>query len=191
MQKYKRLLAPAVSLISLLWMAPASAATAVFAGGCFWCMEEAFQELDGVNSVISGFTGGTLPNPTYKGDHRGHYEAISIDYDPEVVSYATLLQQYWRNVDPFDDRGQFCDKGSSYLSAIFVSSESERQAAEATKASHEERFGREIVTPVLSAGAFYPAEDYHQDYYQKNPLRYKYYRYGCKRDRRLEQVWGG
>ena len=167
---------------------------AIFAGGCFWCMESDFEKLDGVSEVVSGFTGGTLENPTYNGDHTGHYEAVEITYDPQVVSYQELLDHYWVNVDPFDDKGQFCDKGHSYLSAIFVANEQERDLADLSKQKVVEDFpSKTVVTPILDASTFYPimgAEEGHQDYYKKNPKRYKTYRYLCGRDRRLAELWG-
>jgi peptide-methionine (S)-S-oxide reductase len=174
--------------------APAPAAKAYFAGGCFWCMEADFEKLPGVGEVVSGFSGGTAANPTYHGDHTGHYETVEVDYDPAVVSYGDLLDHFWKNIDPFDDGGQFCDRGSSYLSAIFVANEAERRLAEASKADVQQRFpGRQIVTPILDAATFYPVqgdEAYHQDYYKKNPVRYRYYRWGCGRDQRLSEIWG-
>lgn len=174
-------------------IAPAQADTAVFAGGCFWCMEKPFEELDGVASVISGFSGGTVPNPTYdqvSTKTTGHYEAVEVIYDPSVVPYDTLLQVYWHNVDPLDDGGQFCDRGSPYRPAIFVSTPEERAAAEATKAALAERFDQPVVVPVLDAAPFYAAEDYHQDFYRTNPGHYQRYRTGCRRDARLDQLWG-
>lgn len=166
----------------------------VFAGGCFWCMESDFEKLEGVTDVVSGFTGGTLRNPTYNGNHTGHYEAVEITYDPEIISYEELLKHYWINIDPFDDKGQFCDKGPSYLSAIFVSNENERNLAEQSRQTVVERFpDKAVVTPILDASTFYPIkgdESYHQDYYKKSPIRYKYYRYNCGRDRRLKEIWG-
>ncbi len=174
-------------------MAEASA-KATFAGGCFWCMESDFEKLDGVSDVISGFTGGTLENPTYKGDHSGHYEAIEVTYNPTKVSYQDLLDHFWVNVDPFDPKGQFCDKGFSYLSAIFVATEKERALAEASRERVVKQFpGKEVVMPVLASGIFYPIkgdESYHQDYYKNNPVRYKFYRWNCGRDQRLEEIWG-
>lgn len=173
---------------------PVFAATAVFAGGCFWCVEKDFESLEGVSKAISGFTGGTLENPTYNGNHDGHYEAVEVHYDPEVVSYEELLQHFWVNIDPFDARGQFCDKGHEYLSAIFVASETEKSQAEASKQVVEKRFAEQtIVTPILPLTTFYPiqgSESYHQDFYKKSPVRYKTYRYACGRDRRLQQIWG-
>ena len=172
---------------------PAAAETeqAIFAGGCFWCMESDFQDLDGVIDVISGFTGGELPNPTYKGNHEGHYEAVQITYDPAVVSYQELLDHYWINIDPFDDRGQFCDKGFSYRAAIFPRDDGQLELADASRAAVVERFpDQQVVTQVLPANRFWPVEEYHQDYYLKNPVRYKYYRWNCGRDQRLEAIWG-
>jgi peptide-methionine (S)-S-oxide reductase len=174
---------------------PNSAAdTAVLAGGCFWCMEKDFESLDGVSDVISGFTGGTAKNPTYRGDHTGHYEAVEITYDPDKLTYQDILDHFWVNIDPFDARGQFCDKGPSYLSAIFVASPQERALAEKSKQKVIEKFPhQEVVMPILDASAFYPirgAESGHQDFYKKSPVRYKTYRWGCGRDRRLEEIWG-
>lgn len=184
----------ALFLITLLpFTAPAMAgsATALFAGGCFWCMESAYEEQKGVTGVVSGFTGGTLKNPTYTGNHEGHFEAVEVTYDPTVVSYQELLDLFWRNIDPFDDKGQFCDKGYSYRSAIFPATAAEREMAEQSKAAVAVRFtGQEVYTEVLDAGAFWPVEEHHQDYYLKNPVRYKYYRWNCGRDQRLQQLWG-
>ena len=167
---------------------------AVLAGGCFWCMESDFEKLEGVTDVISGFTGGSSENPTYNGDHRGHYEAVEITYDPNKISYESLLAYYWVNIDPFDDKGQFCDKGHSYLSAIFVANETERELAEQSKREVVAQFpNKNIVTPVLNTSTFYPIkgeESYHQDYYKKSPIRYKFYRLSCGRDSRLKEIWG-
>lgn len=169
-------------------------AKAVFAGGCFWCMESDYEKLQGVTDVVSGFTGGTLENPTYNGNHAGHYEAVEVTYDPAKVSYQQLLDHYWVNIDPFDDGGQFCDRGHSYLAAIFVANEEERVAAEASKRAVEAMFrDQTIVTPILEASTFYPIkgdESYHQDFYKRSPVRYKYYRWNCGRDQRLQQIWG-
>jgi len=169
-------------------------AKAVFAGGCFWCMESDFEKLPGVVDVVSGFTGGTLKNPTYNGNHAGHYEAVEVSYDPAKVSYAQLLDHYWVNIDPFDAGGQFCDRGHSYLAAIFVANETERKSAEASKRAVEKQFPDQVVvTPILDATTFYPIqgdESYHQDYAKNNPLRYSYYRWGCGRDQRLKEIWG-
>lgn len=180
--------------IAFFPLSSAQADEAVFAGGCFWCMEADFEKLDGVSEVISGFTGGKIENPTYNGNHDGHYEAVRVIYDPEVVSYQDLLDHYWVNIDPFDARGQFCDKGHSYLSAIFVADEKQRRLAEASRRKVVEQFpDKKVVTPILEAGTFWPIkgnESYHQDYYKKSPLRYKFYRLSCGRDSRLEEIWG-
>jgi len=169
----------------------ADSATALFAGGCFWCMESAYQEHEGVSDVVSGFTGGTLENPTYSGDHQGHFEAIKVTYDPAVISYQQLLDLFWVNIDPFDDQGQFCDKGFSYRSAIFPGNDHQRQLAEQSRDAVKARFtGQQVYTEIRDANTFWPVEEYHQDYYLKNPLRYKYYRWNCGRDQRLEQLWG-
>jgi len=168
---------------------------AIFAGGCFWCMESDFEKLEGVSEVISGFTGGELKNPTYSGNHQGHYEAVEIYYDPTVITYSKLLDYYWRHIDPFDSTGQFCDKGHSYLSAIFVADTEERELATNSKNEIAKLFpGQKIVTPILDAKTFYPItgnESYHQDYYRKYPVRYKIYRWNCGRDQRLKQIWEG
>ena len=179
-------------LICLILTSPAILAEkAVFAGGCFWCVESLYQEQEGVSEVVSGFTGGTLRNPTYSGNHRGHHEAVEVTYDPSVISYQDLLDLYWVNIDPFDNRGQFCDKGPSYRAAIFVGNEEERSLAEASKEKVEARFDSETVfTEILGTKKFYPVEKSHQDYYKKNPIRYRFYRSGCRRDDRLEQIWG-
>ena len=168
--------------------------TAYFAGGCFWCMEADFEKLEGVSEVISGFSGGTLENPSYQGNHEGHYETVQVIYDSAIVSYSDLLDYFWHHIDPFDDQGQFCDKGFSYLSAIFVSNESERNLAELSRSNIQSRFpDQTVVTPVLEFTRFYPIkgkESYHQDYYKNNPVRYKYYRWSCGRDKRLQEIWG-
>ncbi|MGD9801618.1 MAG: peptide-methionine (S)-S-oxide reductase MsrA [Parvularculaceae bacterium] len=164
-------------------------ATAVFAGGCFWCVESDFEKLDGVASAVSGYSGGLLENPTYR-NHEGHVEAVEVTYDPSVVTYRTLVDYLLRHIDPLDADGQFCDRGHSYTSAIFAANADEWAAAEAAVADAEKTLGERIATPVLDRGAFWIAEDYHQDYYKKNPLRYKYYRTACRRDARVRQVWG-
>ena len=173
---------------------PLQAATAVLAGGCFWCMEADFEKLEGVTDVVSGFTGGSHPDPTYRGGHDGHYEAVLITYDPLVVDYQGLLDHFWVNHDPFDARGQFCDKGHEYLAAIFVANDEERALAENSKQRVVEMFpDQQVVTPILPLATFYPikgAESHHQDYYKKSPVRYKFYRSGCGRDRRLVEIWG-
>lgn len=168
---------------------------ATFAGGCFWCMEPPFDKLEGVVSTTSGYTGGALLDPTYEqvsAGGTGHVEAVQVSYDPAKVSYGELLKVFWRNVDPLDGKGQFCDRGDSYRSAIFYHDEDQRRLAQASKAELEDskRFPEAIVTDIRPAAAFYPAEAYHQDYYEKNPLRYRFYRYRCGRDERLRQLWG-
>jgi len=169
-------------------------AEAVFAGGCFWCVESDFDKIDGVLETISGYTGGALPNPTYRQvakENTGHYEAVKVTYDPNRVSYAELVEYFWRHVDPTDDGGQFCDRGSSYRTAIFAGSEEERSVAETSKMAIDDAgtLLTPIVTPILDASEFWQAEDYHQDYYLKNPARYQIYRTGCGRDARVRQVW--
>ena len=188
-----------VSTVALCLLAAAAATTfgeqktAVFAGGCFWCMEPPFDELEGVLATTSGYTGGHTESPTYKevtyGD-TGHLEAVQVTYDADKIDFRALLDVYWRNIDPFDDRGQFCDKGPSYRAAIFVADDAERELAETTLRELETRLDAKFVTRILPRAAFYVAEDGHQDYYRKNPLRYKYYRLRCGRDSRLEAVWG-
>ncbi len=168
-------------------------AIAIFAGGCFWCMEPPYDKLDGVKETLSGYTGGHVENPSYEqvtGGNTGHYEAVKNTYDPAKISYQKLLEVFWRNIDPLDAGGQFCDRGSSYRSAIFYLDEAQKKLAEASKQQVAERFEQSVVTEILPAKEFYPAEDYHQNYYQENPLRYKYYRYSCGRDNRLEELWG-
>ncbi len=174
---------------------PQHAETATFAGGCFWCMEPPFEKLDGVISTISGYTGGSLENPTYKQVSRGntgHTEAVQVSYDPARVSYEELLEIFWRNIDPTTAGGQFCDWGTQYRSEIFYHNEEQKRLATESRArlEKEKTFEEPIVTPITAAATFYPAEDYHQDYYKKNPVRYKFYRYGCGRDKRLEELWG-
>lgn len=188
----RRLLILVVGLFC--YVSSAAADKAILAGGCFWCMESDFEKLHGVSDVVSGFTGGTLKDPTYNGDHSGHYEAVEITYDPKIVSYKALLDYYWVNIDPFDDRGQFCDKGHSYLSAIFVANEQEKKIAEQSRQKVMAQFpDKKIVTPILDASTFYPIkgdESYHQDFYKNNPIRYKAYRWNCGRDKRLKEIWG-
>ncbi len=170
-------------------------AIATFAGGCFWCMEPPFDKLDGVISTTSGYTGGDKENPTYKQVSRGgtgHTEAVQIVYDPNKVSYSKLLDTFWHNIDPTMANGQFCDWGDQYRSEIFYHDASQQQQALASKQALDELkpFKEPVVTRITPATTFFPAEEYHQDYYQKNPLRYKYYRYGCGRDKRLKELWG-
>ncbi len=173
--------------------APARVATAVFAGGCFWCVEADFDKVEGVLETVSGYTGGELEKPTYKDVTRGgtgHYEAVKVTYDPAKVSYDALTKYFVRHIDPTDAKGQFCDKGDSYRSAIFVSGTGEREAADAALAAAEKSLRTDVLTKVISASTFWPAEDYHQDYYLKNSVKYGYYRKGCGRDARVKQIWG-
>ena len=179
--------------------------TAIVAGGCFWCVEADFEKVKGVREVVSGYTGCTVRNPTYKQVTRGgtgHYEAVEITYDPGVISFAQIIELFLRSVDPTDAGGQFCDRGDSYRTAIFVENASERKTAEAAIARAEKALGRKIVTPILDAARFYEAEDYHQDYYKSEELiltrfgprskasAYKLYRDACKRDQRVRELWG-
>jgi peptide-methionine (S)-S-oxide reductase len=173
--------------------AKAQLAKATFAGGCFWCMEPPFEKLGGVVSVTSGYTGGEKKNPSYEevsAGGTGHAEAVQIVYDPAVIGYAKLLEVFWHNVDPLTANAQFCDHGDQYRTAIFYHDEDQKHLAEVSKVALSKRFDKPIVTEITAASAFYPAEEYHQDYNKKNPIRYKVYRYNCGRDRRLEELWG-
>ena len=170
-----------------------STAVAIFAGGCFWCMEHPFDELPGVISTTSGYTGGRVTNPTYaqvSAGRTGHAESVEVRYDSTKISYERLLDVFWHNIDPLAVDRQFCDAGNQYRSAIFFSNPEQQKLAEASKQAIEGRFNEPIATQIVAAGRFYPAEDYHQDYYRKNPLRYKFYRTNCGRDHRLAQLWG-
>ncbi len=172
---------------------PKGAATAVFAGGCFWCMETAYEGKPGVIAVVSGFSGGPQEHPTYdqvSAGGTGHAEVVQVTYDPAAISYAQLLDIFWHNIDPTQANGQFCDRGSQYRSAIFYSSAEERTLAEKTKANAANTLRKAIVTEIVPASPFYPAEDYHQDFWKKDPVRYFSYRTGCGRDARLKQLWG-
>ena len=167
---------------------------ATFAGGCFWCVEADFDKVPGVLSTTSGYTGGKLDNPNYNqvsAGGTGHAEAVEIAFDPSKVSYQKLLEVFWRNHDPLAKDRQFCDRGDQYRPAIFYHDEEQRKLAEASKKSVQEKFApRAVQTEIAKAGTFYKAEDYHQDYYEKNPVRYKFYRFNCGRDQRLEELWG-
>lgn len=168
-------------------------AVAVFAGGCFWCTESDFDKVPGVISTTSGYTGGRVANPTYEqvsAGGTGHAEAVQVVYDPGKVSYQKLLDYYWHTVDPTVKDRQFCDTGNQYRTAIFVANEEERKLAELSKKKVEEQLKKPIYTEIAAAGPFYKAEDSHQDFYQKNPTKYKFYRWNCGRDQRLEQIWG-
>jgi len=187
------------AIVATLSFAPPSGSAesrkATFAGGCFWCMEPAFDSLKGVISVTSGYTGGEKLNPTYKevsAGGTGHAEAVEIVYDPAAISYQKLLDTFWHNIDPIAVNRQFCDSGNQYRSAIFYHSDEQARLARASKIALEQsrRFSGPIATEITPAGRFYPAEEYHQKYYKKNPLRYKYYRSGCGRDKRLKELWG-
>ena len=165
---------------------------AYFAGGCFWCMEESFDQVKGVISTVSGYSGGHLKNPTYQDviyKDTGHVEAIEVIYDPKIVNYEKLLDIYWKNIDPFDSAGQFCDKGKSYRSVIFFQTQPEKEFIEKSFKKLEKIFNNKIVTLVWKFKKFYPAEDYHQDYYEKNFIRYLMYKKGCKREETLKKIW--
>lgn len=188
----------ALLIVSVVLLMPfsvfAKTETAIFSAGCFWCAEEAFESLPGVEKVISGYTGGSLKNPSYEqvsNGGTGHYEAIEVYFDSDKTSYAKLLDTFWKNVDPVDAEGQFCDKGQQYLAAIFYADAEQKKLADESKEKllKSGKF-KTIATQILPASTFYPAEEYHQDYAKKNPLRYHYYRLRCGRDQRLEEVWG-
>lgn len=175
--------------------AQSTSQSAIFAGGCFWCMEPPFDKLEGVTSTVAGYTGGAIPHPNYEqvsAGHTGHYEAVRVEYDPSLVSFAELLDVFWRNIDPLDSGGQFCDRGDQYRSAIFFAGpEQEKQAAQAIERVKEDLKPKgEIATKILPVDTFYAAEDYHQNYYEKNPVRYRFYRFTCGRDSRLTEIWG-
>ena len=181
--------------LTLFMSSYAMADKTVLAGGCFWCMESDFEKLKGVTDVVSGFSGGEVKNPTYRGNHKGHYEVVEITYDPKIVSYKEILNHYWVNIDPFDAHGQFCDKGHEYKSAIFVANESEKKIAEESRKAVVAKFpNQKVVTPILASAKFWPIVGregaIHQDYYKKSPIRYKGYRWGCGRDKRLTEIWG-
>ena len=166
---------------------------AIFAGGCFWCMEHPFDELAGVISTTAGYTGGRASNPTYKAvsaGGTGHAESVQVTYDTSKVSYEKLLDVFWHNIDPLAVDRQFCDEGSQYRSAIFYSTPEQQALADTSKQKVQEEFDKPVATQIVAAGRFYPAEEYHQDYYRKNPIRYKLYRLKCGRDQRLQQLWG-
>ncbi|MEO1200566.1 MAG: peptide-methionine (S)-S-oxide reductase MsrA [Pseudomonadota bacterium] len=165
--------------------------TAIVAGGCFWCVEKDFDHVRGVTDAVSGYSGGDLPNPTYDTySGGGHYEVVQLTYNSNRISYRELLDVFFRTVDPTDPGGQFCDRGVSYSTAVFVANDAERAIAEQAKADAQAALGREIVTPILDAARFWPAENYHQDYYRRAPVRYNYYRFACGRDAKVESLWG-
>jgi peptide-methionine (S)-S-oxide reductase len=169
-------------------------ASIIFAGGCFWCVESDFDKVPGVISTTSGYTGGKVKNPTYSqvsGGSTGHTEAVKVVYDPSKVGFQKLLDVFWHNHDPLVKNRQFCDHGEQYRAGIFYGTDEEKNLAEASKKTVQAKFApRQVYTEITKAGAFYPAEEYHQDYYKKNPIRYKFYRYNCGRDNRLEELWG-
>jgi peptide-methionine (S)-S-oxide reductase len=184
-----------LAVFAMPGLADAALVKATFAGGCFWCMEPPFDKLEGVVSTTSGYIGGHTINPTYEAvsaGGTGHAEAVEISYDPDRISYAKLLEVFWRNIDPTVRNRQFCDVGDQYRSAIFYHDANQRRLAEASRAAlaGTKPFRQPIVTEIVAAGVFTPAEAYHQDYYVKNPVRYKFYRYSCGRDQRLEELWG-
>jgi peptide-methionine (S)-S-oxide reductase len=175
--------------------ADATLGKAYFSGGCFWCMEEAFEKVEGVLSATSGYMGGTVANPSYEevsAGRTGHAESVEVIYDPAKVSYQKLLNAFWHNVDPITPNAQFCDHGSQYRSAIFFQTDEEKRLSDTSKQTIEQarRFKEPIVTQIVMASQFYPAEEYHQDFYKKNPVRYKFYKYNCGRAQRLEVLWG-
>jgi peptide-methionine (S)-S-oxide reductase len=183
------------ALLLALGLAAGGLSRATFAGGCFWCMEPPFDKVPGVVSTTSGYAGGTVVDPKYEDVARGltgHAEVVQVVFDPRQVTYEQLLAVFWKNIDPLDAGGQFCDRGTQYRTAIFVHDDEQRRLAEQSKQKLESsgRFQQPIVTEIVAAGAFYPAEDYHQDYYEKNPIRYQFYRWNCGRDQRLAQLWG-
>ena len=181
------------SILLLQAHAQTAMETATFAGGCFWCMEEPFEKLAGVTSVTSGFSGGGNTNTSYKevsGGKTGHMEVVEIKYDPSKISYEELLRVFWRNIDPADSDGQFCDRGTQYRSAIFYHTEQQKALAEKSLASVEAQLHKTPVTPIVPAGRFIAAEQYHQDFYKTNALRYKQYKIKCQRERRLREIWG-
>lgn len=190
-----RLVVAAIALTSAPFATAQSTAKATFAGGCFWCVESDFDKIDGVISTTSGYTGGKTANPTYESvssNTTGHYEAVEVVFDPSKVSYAKLVEYFWRTVDPTDKNGQFCDKGASYRTAIFAHDAEQLKAAKASREALEKTkpFKAPIVTEIQLASPFTRAEEYHQDYYKKNSIRYKYYRTSCGRDGRLKELWG-
>jgi peptide-methionine (S)-S-oxide reductase len=203
----KRLVAPAILTLAMFligaWsvqstsqtVAAANLGKAYFAGGCFWSMELAFEKVEGVLSVTSGFMGGTVANPSYEevsAGRTGHAESIEVVYDPAKVSYQKLLDAFWHNIDPTTPNAQFCDYGNEYRTAVFFQTDEEKRLSEASKRAIEQskRFNEPIVTQIVMASQFYPAEEYHQDFYKKNPVRYKLYQYNCGRAKRLEELWG-
>jgi len=201
MKIFNKMMALAVPLVSMLLapslsfaIAPQNLETATFAGGCFWCLEADFDKTPGVIKTTSGYAGGHIKNPSYEqvsSGGTGHYESVQVTYNPKIVSYKKLLDVFWHHIDPTDASGQFCDKGGQYRAVIFYVNDSQKKAAIESKDAliKSGRF-KHVVTQVLPLNAFYPAEEYHQNYYKKNPVRYRYYRYRCGRDQRVEELWG-
>jgi peptide-methionine (S)-S-oxide reductase len=185
----KRLLLAAFSLSLFVPVSNAAEQTAIFAGGCFWCIEKDFEHVPGVLEVVSGYTGGSKKNPTYR-SHEGHREAVKISYDDSKVSYDQLLHVFWRTVDPTDDGGQFCDRGYAYSTAVYALDGSQLDAAQASKKQAADELKQPIATEIAMASFWTDAEGYHQNYYKKNPVRYKYYRFRCGRDQRVKALWG-
>ncbi len=184
-----------ITMVSTMANANEKHKTATLAGGCFWCIESDFEKVQGVISVMSGYIGGKNPNPTYKqvsAGGTGHVEAVQVIYDPEIITYHQIMDKFWRSIDPTDPYGQFCDKGDQYRSEVFYHDEEQKKIAEETKNEIDSSgvLPTKIVTNITEASEFYPAEEYHQDYYKKNPIRYKYYRYRCGRDERVKELWG-
>ena len=185
----KRLMLAALSLTMFVPASNAAEKTAIFAGGCFWCIEKDFEHVAGVLDVVSGYTGGSKKNPTYR-SHEGHREAVKITYDDSKVSYDQLLQIFWRTVDPTDDGGQFCDRGFNYSTAVYAVDGDQLSAAQVSKKQTAIELNQPIATEIAMASFWTDAEGYHQNYYKKNPIRYKYYRYRCGRDQRVKALWG-
>ena len=185
----KRLMLAALSLTMFVPVSNAAEKTAIFAGGCFWCIEKDFEHVQGVLDVVSGYTGGSKKNPTYR-SHEGHREAVKITYDDSKVSYDQLLHIFWRTVDPTDDGGQFCDRGYAYSTAVYAVDGDQLSAAQASKKQAASDLNQPIATEIAMASFWTDSEGYHQNYYKKNPIRYKYYRYRCGRDQRVKALWG-
>ena len=187
----RTLIAATLAIFAALAMPAAAQQTqsAIFAGGCFWCIESDMDKVPGVTATTSGYSGGTLENPTYP-NHEGHREVLKVDFDPSKVSFAQLVDIFFRSVDPTDPGGQFCDRGHAYTTAIYAANDEQKQTAEKAKTVAQAELGKPIVTPIEMAGPSWAAEDYHQDYYKKNPIRYRYYRSACGRNDRVETLWG-
>jgi peptide-methionine (S)-S-oxide reductase len=184
-----------ITMVGIMTNANAKTEVATLAGGCFWCIESDYEKIKGVISVQSGYTGGKEPNPTYEqvsSGKTGHVEVVQIVFNPDIISYREIMGKFWRSIDPLNPNGQFCDIGPQYRSEVFYRNEEQKKIAQETKREIDESgvLPSKIVTQITEASIFYPAEEYHQDYYKKNPIRYKYYRYSCGRDKRVEELWG-